>query len=75
MLEGRSMPALARGPFGPKDPKLRRKIHVAIRTAIKIAEGRGVPAVPIREAREFLKGMFDDPFEAMGWGMRLTTIC
>jgi hypothetical protein len=63
MLEGRSSPALARGPFGPKDPKLRRKVYAAIRTAIKIAEDRGVPAIPIREARRFLDAAFDDPFE------------
>ncbi len=61
----RSQPALARGPFGPEDPKLRRKIHRAIRTAIRIAEDRGVQAVPIREARRFLEGMLDDPFERL----------
>jgi hypothetical protein len=58
-------PALSRGPWGPKDPKLRRKIHAAIRTAIKIAEERGVEAIPIREARGFLEGLFDDPFERL----------
>jgi hypothetical protein len=61
----KSEPALARGPWGPKDPKLRRKIHSAIRTAIKVAEDRGVQAIPIREARGFLEGLFDDPYEQM----------
>lgn len=58
-------PALARGPWGPDDRKLRRKIHAAIRTAIKVAGDRGVPAIPIREARSFLDGLFDDPFERL----------
>jgi hypothetical protein len=66
MQRNRLRPALARGPFGPKDPKLRRKVHVAIRAAIKLAADRGVQAIPLREAREFLEGMFDDPFERIG---------
>jgi hypothetical protein len=65
MQRGETRLALARAPFGPKDPKLRRKVHSAIRTAIKVAQGRGVPAIPIREAREFLEAMFDDPVERM----------
>jgi hypothetical protein len=63
IARSRSEPVLARGPQGPKDPKLRRKIHTAIRTAIKLAEDRGVQAIPIREARGFLEGLFDDAFE------------
>jgi hypothetical protein len=59
----RDRPSLATGPSGPSDPRQRRKIHAAIRRAIKIAEQRGVPAIPIAEAGPYLDGMFDDPFE------------
>jgi hypothetical protein len=59
----KNRPALAAGPSGPLDPRHARKIHSAIRRAIKIAEQRGVTAIPISEAREYLDGIFDDPFE------------
>jgi hypothetical protein len=65
MPSGERELALARGPFGPKDPLLRRKVYAAIRRAIKIAEERGVEVIPIREARSFLVGVIDDPFERM----------
>jgi hypothetical protein len=45
------------------DPEKRRRIHAAIRKAARVARRRGVPVVPLREAREHLQAMFDDPFE------------
>ncbi|HZW29423.1 MAG TPA: hypothetical protein VFF52_01885 [Isosphaeraceae bacterium] len=45
------------------DPEKRRRIHAAIRKAARVARRRGVPVVPLKEAREHLQAMFDDPFE------------
>jgi hypothetical protein len=56
----------ARRPSGPHDPQQRRRVYRAIRAAIKIAEERGVQAIPIPEARGFLDAIFDDPFERAG---------
>jgi hypothetical protein len=47
------------------DSRQTRKAHAAIRKAIKVAERRGVPAIPIMDARDYLEGMFDDPFERL----------
>ena len=45
------------------DPDKRRRVHAAIRKAARVARSRGVPVVPLKEAREHLQAMFDDPFE------------
>jgi hypothetical protein len=45
------------------DPEKRRRVHAAIRKAARVARSRGVPVVPLKEAREHLQAMFDDPFE------------
>jgi hypothetical protein len=45
------------------DPEKRRRVHAAIRKAARVARRRGVPVVPLKEARQHLQAMFDDPFE------------
>jgi hypothetical protein len=40
-----------------------RRALAAIRRSARVARSRGVPAVPLREAREHLMAMFDDPLE------------
>jgi hypothetical protein len=40
-----------------------RRVHAAIRKAARVARNRGVRVVPLKEAREHLQAMFDDPFE------------
>jgi hypothetical protein len=41
----------------------RRRALAAIRRSARVARSRGVSVVPLREAREHLKAMFDDPWE------------
>jgi hypothetical protein len=45
------------------DPEERRRVHAAIRKAARIARSRGVPVVPLKEAREHLEAMFEDARE------------
>jgi hypothetical protein len=45
------------------DPEKRRRVHAAIRKAARVARRRGVPVLPLKEAREHLQAMFDDPLE------------
>jgi hypothetical protein len=45
------------------DREKRRRVHAAIRKAARVARSRGVGVVPLKEAREHLQAMFDDPFE------------
>ena len=45
------------------DPEKRRRVHAAIRKAARVARSRGVPVVSLKEAREHLRAMFDDPLE------------
>jgi hypothetical protein len=45
------------------DREKRRRIHEAIRRSARIARSRDVPVVPMKEAREHLRAMFDDPLE------------
>jgi hypothetical protein len=45
------------------DSETRRKVHVAIRKAARVARSRGVAVVPLREAREHLRAMFEDAQE------------
>jgi hypothetical protein len=45
------------------DSEKRRRVQTAIRKAARIARSRGVPVVPLKEAREHLQAMFDNPFE------------
>jgi hypothetical protein len=49
--------------MGDGDPEKRRRVHAAIRKAGRVARSRGVPVVPLKEAREHLQAMFDDPWE------------
>jgi hypothetical protein len=49
--------------MGVDDPEKRRSVHTAIRKAARVARSRGVAVVPLKEAREHLRAMFDDPFE------------
>jgi hypothetical protein len=41
----------------------RRRALAAIRRSARVARGRGVPVVPLKEAREHLAIMFEDPAE------------
>lgn len=45
------------------DPEKRRRVQAAIRKAARVARSRGVPVVPLKEAREHLQAMFEDPLE------------
>jgi hypothetical protein len=49
--------------MGYQDPETRRKVHAAIRKAARVARDRAVAVVPLRESREHLRAIFDDPFE------------
>ena len=45
---------------------LRRKALAAIRRSARVAGSRGIPVVALRESREHLMAMFDDPLERAG---------
>ncbi len=49
--------------MGGGDPELQRAVHASIRKAARVARSRGVAVVPLREAREHLRVMFNDPYE------------